>query len=788
MPSSILSKSKNIQKNYKEQADSLNEKLQTDFFNQSVADREKDVSEMLLNYYIINTGKHLNEERKKRSYDAVYNYLSSIGETHLGKKHVDEYTKDIFDEDEDSIYHDFDVVVDAPNGKEVFQILYLDEIKKTDAFKNIITAKNQQELNVAINNAIAETEKGLGAFQNVKLPEVAEEYNAKARKHYDDKVIRVHRRIDSYLADTVWKNELKEYEFNDLHISSLEKNAQLIGDLYKELKSVDYKTSSPNFRSFKRELKNLKKLSEKYAKQGRVISMHEMSEYNKLARKVLEMSDVYLLNKKKINSPYARNRVEMVKSIKKRLSVNTQATISAADSVREELQTYAFGNKMKVIDKYAVISKYNRHVFLGEHKLSELYNSAFSLGRSAGYSISVFVLMNMGYNINDIMDTTKLTKEKAQVFEDVLRRCKSNDPEDNKWLAKQMYDGFKLSDKYLDQAYKKIDFSRKDFYKDDNYALMHNLSIVSFDIYQEMHHVIDEMNKLADEDPTYDREKNPDFSYYRNQRKGIVSMMGDNIDKIREPISQIKLDPSSESVMYVELIKNAVGIKYLHDILKENQNKDISYTDLTVQKNAEVRDMWDTKLNNASYGYSKVLMNEKESTHELLNEILDGTVLNNVTFNPNAKDGKVISGLPTEKELALMAEDHKFLRIAKKKLHHLENDTFSSVEDVDHYVEDAAIVAAAEIYKLSGARPIDEKTNEPISLVTASKRLMKNKSFQKMLRNKKSGKYKNPKAFANEIKDKKTIRRLAYVVSGKPIVKKTAEEYEKSAGSGIGLH
>ena len=788
MPSTILFKSETIQKGYKQQAEILNAKLRSDFFNLSTADREKEVSEMLLNYYVINTGKLLKEDRRKRSEDAVNNYLLAIGVTQLEKNQIDKYVKDVFSGDEDSIYHDYDVVLNAPNGKEILQKLYLDEIKKTDAFKNIMAAKNQQELDVAMNNAVADTEKGLGAFKNVKLPEVAEEYNVKTRKNYENTLISVHRRIDRDLTDNVWRDELKEYEFIDLHVGSIEKNAQLINNLYTELKSVDYKTSSPNFRSFKRELKNLKDLSEKYAKQRRIISTRERSEYHELVKKTLKAADVYLLNKKKINSPYAKSRVEMVRSIKKRLNVNILNINKASDSVREELEANAFGNMMKVVDKYAVISKDNRHVFLGKHKLSELNNSAYSLGRSAGYSISVFVLMNMGYNIKDIMDTTKLTKEKAQVFDEVLRRCKSNDPEDNKWLAKQMYDGFKLADKYLDQAYKKIDFSGKNFFQDENYALMHNLSVVSFDIYQEMQHIMDEMDKLADEDPTYDREKNPDFSFYRNQRKGIVVMIGDNIDKIREPLSQIKLDSSSEECMYLGLIKNAVGIKYLQEVLKENQKKDISYTDLTVQNNTEIRQMWDLKLNDAIDDYKYVLMKEKESTHELLDEIFNGNALKNVTFHPNAKGGKVISGLPTEKELADMAEDHKFLRIAKKKLHHLQNDTFSTVEDVNNYPRDAAIVAVATMYKLAGARPIDVKTNKPISLVTASKRLMKNKSFQKMLRNKETGKLKNPKTFANEIKDKETIRKIARIVSGEPVVKKTAEEYEKSAGVNLGLH
>ena len=788
MPSNILSDPEKIQKTYKEQADSLNESLRTDFFSRSVADREKDVSEMLLYYYIINTGKLLKEERNKRSIDVINNYLSSIGETELDKRTFNQYKNGLLSDDENNIFHDFDIVVNAPNGKEIFHDFYLDEIKKTEAFNNIMAAKNQQEVNAAISTAIADTEKGLGAFKNVKLPNVAEEYNAKTKKAYENSVLSVHRRIDRYFANNVWKNELKEYDFNDLHVSSIEKNAQLISNLYEELKSVDYKTSSPNFRSFKRELKNLKNLSEKYAKQGRIISIHEKTVYHELAKKVLDSADIYLLNKKKINSPYAKSRVEMVKSIKKRLNVNIHNINRASDSVNEELQANALGNKMKVIDKYAVINKDNRHVFLGKHKLSELNNSAFSLGRSAGYSISVFVLMNMGYNINDIMDTTKLVKEKAQVFDDVLRRCKSYDPEDNKWLAKQMYDGFKLADKYLDQAYKKIDFSKNDFFQDENYALMHNLSVVSFDIYQEMQHIMDDMDKLADEDPTYDREKNPSFIDYRNQRKGIVVMIGDNIDKIREPMSQIKLDPSSEETMYLGLFKNAVGIKYLQEVLKENQNKDISYTDLTVQNNTEIRQMWDLKLNNAVNDYTNILMKEKESTYELLDEIFSGNALKNVTFNPNAKNGKVISGLPTDKELVAMAEDHKFLRIAKKKLHHLENDTFSKVEDINNYSKDAAIVAVAEMYKLTGVRPVDAKTNKPISLETAGKRLAKNKSFQKLLHNKKSGKLKNPKTFANELKDKETIRKIARVVSGKPVVKKTAEEYEKSAVKGFGMH
>ena len=784
MASRIYNKSQNEQEKLKKQAEDLNRELLTGFFNMKEADKAKTVSVMLFNLYIVNTAKYIEEAREKRAKDILDHFLKASSITNYDTRHYEKDVKNLISIDKDYHYTNIDVLIASPNGKDILENFYMDEIKNSDVYKNIMTAKNQEELEAAINAAAENTENGLGVFNNVSIPDVSKEYNDGTRAKYEEQILSVQRSVDRRMADEVWSTETEGLEFADLHVDSIQKNAMLLQNLFKEVEGVDYKTSSPNFKAFKREFRNLVKLAEKYAKLGRPLSIHETQEYTKLAKSVLDKANIYLVNKTNINSKYAKKRVEMVQSIKKRLSLNIRKVGTIIDSVRDELNKGAFGDMMDAIDKYAVIMQQHRHVFLGNHSLAELDGSPFSLGRSAGYSISVFVLLNKGYDIKDIMDVDKLKDEKAEIFDEVLRRCKSDAPEDKKWIAKQMYEGFKCADNAMDALYKKVDFT-KDFLRDQNYAIMHNLSGVMFDVYQEISHVIPEINSVAKEDPTYDSEKNPDFMTYRDHRQGIIALLSDDIFRLQEPLAQIKLDPDSDRHMYDTVVRHGVAIKYLRDVLLENQNKDISYTELAVQKNNEIREMRNVKINTALNDYTDVFYQVKYSSAELMDCILDTSLFKNVKFHPEAANNKdAVSNLPTKEEIIVMAENQKFLKLAKAKLEHLENDNFDKVEDINNYVRDAAIVAVGEMFKRTGTRPIDPKTNQPITLENASKSLAKNKAFQKMMRQKTGDKkLKHPKNLAHELRQPETILKIARVVSGQPSVKKTAQEHEKSKGA-----
>ena len=221
--------------------------------------------------------------------------------------------------------------------------------------------------------------------------------------------------------DKEWKDEVNVSGFNDLHVESIISNFKMIDSLYSDIKIMDSEDSSQYFKNVLKTLENLRNLAEKFSNNGRIISGHDRDLYRQYGTKVLESIDDYLEKTDMKARPAIENQLNAVINLKKRVSANLMGLTSALDSVRADIEKMALGDKMQVIDRYAVITYQHRNHFLGDHKLEELNGSIFSLGRSAGYSISVFALLNRGYSINDIMDSTKLHKEKREMFRKFIR-------------------------------------------------------------------------------------------------------------------------------------------------------------------------------------------------------------------------------------------------------------------------------------------------------------------------------------------------------------------------------
>ena len=688
MASSELNRSERKQREAKKQADQIRTILEASFFDMRKANKEAMVSEMLLLFFISNTRKVHEADRDKRAKSTVNRLIRNHGfePVEEGRKYKDVLNSFTMD-DMNYHFYDFDVIFAGDDGLDKIRDLYLDEIKKSDVYKAILSANTKDELTEAMNRAVEEAEKGIYAFESVTLPKAAEELNKQNKKHLNSMFYSLNRSVDSYLVEKEWKDEREVSGFNDHHIEGIIKNAKMINTLYSDIKSLDSENSSKYFKNLLKTFGELKDLADKDSKSGKPLSGNRRGKYKAQLIKVLEKIDDYLENTNNKNQPDIDAQIKKAINLKKSLLGNMQGLVTSADSIRRDVEKMALGEKLKVIDKYNVISFDNRHHFLGDHKLDELEGSSFSLGRSAGYSISVFVLLNRGYNAKDVLDSTKLHKEKQEVFDEVLRRCKSGKEEDNKWLAEQMYNGFKMADKAMDEFYEKVDFGQEDFLQDENYAVLHNLCLVIFDVFQEQSHVSKYMNELAKEDKDYDYEKNPDFSAYRMSRKGVVGMMVESLQKMREPAANIYLDADSEISDYQDLAGGALKLKYLLNILKENQHK-ISYTELSVKKDREIRQMAEYHLNDIISSYCSTFMNEKASSQLLYEKIFDTSIFNDVKFIPDAKDGIYVRDLPDEEYLVNMAK--KYAKTKKNRLHKRQTEYKKASENISNYDDDDA--------------------------------------------------------------------------------------------------
>ena len=776
MASDIYNKSKKIQKQAEMDAENTKQILLENFFDMKEDNRESMVAEMMLNLYIVNTGKALDEKKKKTAEEIVmkglYNYNIENDEAErLKKKYPDMFNdkiNNIVEHDlEERRFEDLDVILAKEDGKDTIRNLYLEELKKSQAYINVINARSTDELDDALAALEAETIGGLDKITNVKLPNVSEEHNI---KNYDDYKAGVDRSIEYLMNDLnthEWKKDVEEQTLKDLHPKALQKNAAFIDGLYEGIKGVDYLTSSPNFRAMKKELENLKKLADRLAKKKKFVSQREKILYKNQVDKVIKLADVYLENKKDINGPYAENRVKQVRDLRRKLRTNNLAHGELYASIEIEAIDWAYGKRYDNINRYDAIGYVNRNIFLGKYTPKDVLSkpSVFSLGRSAGFSISVFVLLNMGYKAEDILDNQKLHEEKAQVFDDVLRRCTSGTEEDKEWLARQMYEGFKKADAFQDETLKKIDFTKEEIFTDKYYAMMHNMSAVIFDVFQEMNHVLDKVENLYKEDETIPNKTEEEFYYYRRNRHGIINHLSDEITKMRSPYVQIKLDPKSSDGYYEELINHSVKCKFYMDLLKDTQQKGLPYTEASVPLSS-VMDNFSVDADRYLGDYYKAYVMTADETSAIADNIMDLSIYKNLKIDLNNKK-QIFSNLPMPDDIKLLAADKKFIKSAEKAIKHFENDNFDDAEAVDNYVKDAATIAVYNMYRMTGKHPVDPKTQKPMELEKAARALSGNKVFLKMIRNKDGDLFRHPLEVLKVLKSPEKLVKLANAMEGK---------------------
>ena len=159
MASDIYNKSKKIQKQAEMDAENTKQILLENFFDMKEDNRESMVAEMMLNLYIVNTGKALDEKKKKTAEEIVmkglYNYNIENDEAErLKKKYPDMFNdkiNNIVEHDlEERRFEDLDVILAKEDGKDTIRNLYLEELKKSQAYINVINARSTDELDDAL--------------------------------------------------------------------------------------------------------------------------------------------------------------------------------------------------------------------------------------------------------------------------------------------------------------------------------------------------------------------------------------------------------------------------------------------------------------------------------------------------------------------------------------------------------------------------------------------------------------------------------------------------------------
>ncbi len=783
MASVELTKSRKKQKKIQKEILDKRMSILGDFFDINEEEREARVIDYMLDQYILNTGKALDEKRKKTAEKIVKKglYFYNIDTKNKDENGNTEYDRlkakypadfksavdKIVMAQEEKVVEDFDAIASAEKGRDIFKYYYLDEIKKNPAFINVMKAHDTDELDSALDELEKETIGGFDKITNVSVQDMASDKNAKYYPDYK----RSEEGAVSFLVNTIalkeWKDDVEKQALADLHNEGLLKNSIFIHQLYEEIKGVDYLTTGENFRKMRKEFEKLMKMADKLAIKKKYVSRREMTEYTNQTEKVLSLANYYLEHKTKIDGRYAENRVKMVRNLRRKLKTSISLESTLYNTIALDASDWASRDIFEEINRYDAIGARNRRIFLGKHTPDEmeLAESSFSLGRSAGYSISVFVMLNMGYKPEDILDNKKLIKDKAEIFEEVFTRCTRLNEEDKKWLAKQMYDGFKKADAFQDEAVKKIDFTKDPLYKDKYFAMMNGMTAAIFDVYQETNHVKEEVDKLYFEDKTLPNKTAADLHDYRRERYGIVNYINSEIFRMTDPYVQLKLDPNINSNECTTLINCGIKCKFFVDELKKAQQSDLSYTDYSAL-NYQTYDNFRTQANEYLGDYYRMFSSMPKESQAIADKIMDLSFFKDIKVDLNNRQ-QWFSNMPKPSDIERASADAAFEAKAEKAIKHFENDNFDDVDAVNNYERDAATIAVYNMFKMTGKHPVSPKSKEPVELEKAARALSSNKVFLKMIRAKNGDGFLHPHDVLEVLKSPEKLVKLANAMEGK---------------------
>ena len=391
-----------------------------------------------------------------------------------------------------------DVILSEKGGRDKLKEAYKEAIRSSSEFKKLKKAKTEADIIKTLVDNAGYKSRGLGFFRNVKLPDVDMDPIAKSEKDIQDCVEKMTTKM-RVAANKVLKSEYPEYYKNEFKKGDYIKNSKAIDELYQSLKDVTsrIKGSSKNFDDMKDKMKELREFSRELAKkdkQGIAITATDLNKYNQLAEETDALAVNYLDNKTDINSPYAQSRVDAVKELRGKLCLNMEAIQNQLNR-ETELQMEKMGLKEfreneKKRGLYSPQS--NRDLadqFFGrKYKYEGAVHSAFNTDRSAAFTITTLALAATGkYTMDELTSPEKLKGERERVFDELQGKLRGfSDPDNERWIARNMVEGSKQLTSLINDTMNKIDFSDPNWEKSKDFLQVRQLSHVVFDAFQEM--------------------------------------------------------------------------------------------------------------------------------------------------------------------------------------------------------------------------------------------------------------------------------------------------------------
>ena len=644
---------------------------------------------------------------------------------------------------------DFDVLLAQPDGEKQLKDLYMESIKKSDIYKDLMGAQTKEEFMDQVQKSDKVVAKGITSIEGVTLPNVSKDLNARHKRSLDQELGKLEDNLldFAFSLDGMAKKDADKYGFSSLDPEGVQKNAKAVGELYKLIDGNNTWGGSKNYKDMLTEMKKLKELSEKYAKTGMTLSAREADEYKTQMEKVEKLAENYLENKTDINSDYARKRVDGVKELRRALKANLRPLDEAIDRMKEEMRDKVCGDYHKTY-RETDTWRCEDNAFYGEkYKDPELRKTRpYSTSRAAGITVSIFAMAATGkYTVEELMDNSKLREEKAAMYDKVLTCMQhSENPENQKWIAKQIYEGQKATEALIDKEIRTIDLSNPDIMQDKKFCQMLHLSFHQFDAWQEMSHCKDEIFALAKaEHPEMKRWE--DYKEWWGERETKLSDINNQMDKQQsaavEMVTQkdYLVAPASQLFSTSYLIQSTIG--ELARVQKEGTDKPFQEW-ISRDRNIEMHWIANMGVGMQQFGEKLGFLNKDPALcQSIAKGFADGTLVKNTTLRYDVHTGEAeLSGFPTEKEIKNYAANAKFLQKTDQALQRLEAGQYKNEKD---FVKDASYAVIGQMYRATGDAMLKGAgQGQTFTLDEFLAKQMKDKTFTNSLRSKN-----NPKKF-----------------------------------------
>ncbi|MCR5587197.1 MAG: hypothetical protein K6F77_06675 [Lachnospiraceae bacterium] len=661
---------------------------------------------------------------------------------------------------------DFDLVFSKPDGREQLKALYLEEIRKTDTYKNIMASASKGEMLQNLIDANTSLGRGLYQFKNVKLPNLSKDINESAYRNTISVELSLSEDIifENLLNNEQFYGEERDRYMLGLKEDNVKNNIDVISKLVKNLKDNNRWGGSKNnnYTNALRSLEAVKAYAKEMSEEGGDLNVELASIYENKVRETMELIDKYLENKTDINSDYARGRVNAMKRVKRHLKTNILKLTERAQDLEEEKTKEIYKNRSAVFD-----SLEQRQTFRGDYEIVSSSKKQYTIDRSAGESVATLALIATGkYSFDDIMDPSKLVNEKRAMFVKVIGAMTGGTPKDQKWLAKTIFDGRIAAENTISEVSKTIDFTKPNIKDDVRFCKLRHLTQAQFDAWQEMIHCSDEIVALANEKLGNRFNNYEDYKHYCTSRQSVLGEYSTTQRQEYEACKMVTNSKHSKGNALGRLAHSIVlGKKVLNDVEYEKKHGMLSEED-ALKKTIENSLCKNTDAIRKFQNHFKYLNSDPEACMDLMESMLSGKLLKKTKMDVKGVHGKVednvnisvdVIGLPTKEECLLEIANVRAMRRSKQAMENLKTKKYNKVSE---YMEDVSYALVGRLYEVSGGiTPVDASTHKKMSVEDMVRKNIDSEKFKNQIRGK-NGKFPSGKTISRWFSDDKYIKKI----------------------------